>query len=98
MEIEKWRPYLQHQEFIICTNHKSLSFLTEQNLHSDLQRKAMTRLMGLQFKVVYCKGKENVAADALSRVGHLMAIQSVSVVTPKWIQEVLNSYHSDAVA
>lgn len=66
MAVEKWRQYLQVQEFVIRTDHKSLTFLTEQNLHSDMQRKAMTRLMGLQFKVVYRKGKENVAADALS--------------------------------
>jgi len=98
MAIEKWRSYLQRQEFIIRTDHKSLSYLTEQNLQSDLQRKAMTRLMGLHFKVVYRKGKENVAADALSRVGHLMALQSVSVATPKWMQEVLNSYHIDPMA
>ena len=82
MAVEKWRQYLQRQEFIIRTDHQSLAYLTEQNLHSELQRKAMTRLMGLQFKVVYRKGKENSAADALSRVGHMMAIQAVSSVQP----------------
>jgi hypothetical protein len=64
MAVERWRPYLQRQEFIIRTDHKSLSYLCEQILHSDMQRKAMTRLMGLQFKVVYRKGKENLAANA----------------------------------
>ena len=98
MAVEKWRQYLQRQEFVIITDHKSLSFLNEQNLHSDMQRKAMTRLMGLQFKVVYRRGKENLAADALSRLGHLMAIQSVSSVQPVWVQEVLNSYATDAQA
>lgn len=98
MAVEKWRSYLQRQEFTIRTDHKSLSYLTEQNLQSDLQRKAMTRLMGLQFKVVYRKGKENLAADALSRVGHLMALQAVSEATPVWVQEVLNSYHTDPAA
>jgi len=52
MAIEKWRSYLQRQEFVIRTDHKSLSDLSEQNLQFDLQRKAMTQLMGLQFKVV----------------------------------------------
>jgi hypothetical protein len=39
-----------------------------------MQRKAMTRLMGTHFKIVYWQGKENVAANALSRVAHLMAV------------------------
>jgi hypothetical protein len=74
MVVERWRHYIQRQEFIILTDHKSLSYLKDQNLHSELQRKAMTRMMGLQFKIVYRKGRENAAADALSRVAHLMAI------------------------
>ena len=82
MAVDKWRQYLQRQEFVIRTDHKSLSYLTAQNLHSNVQRKAMTRLMGLQFKVVYKKGKDNVAADALSRVGHLLALQAVSSSQP----------------
>jgi hypothetical protein len=95
MAVEKWRPYLQRQEFQILTDHRSLSYLNEQNLHSEMQRKAMTRLMGLQFKIIYRKGKENLAADALSRVAHMMALQAVSQVQPQWIQEVLNSYATD---
>ena len=91
MAVEKWRHYLQRQEFIILTDHRSLAYLAEQNLHSDMQRKAMTRLMGLQFKIKYRKGKDNMAADALSRVAHMFAIQAISMVQPQWIQEVLNS-------
>jgi len=98
MAVEKWRPYLERQEFIILTDHKSLSYLNEQNLHSELQRKAMTRLMGLQFKIIYKQGKENIAVDALSRVAHLLALQAISVVQPQCIQDVLNSYATDAQA
>ncbi|WVZ51461.1 hypothetical protein U9M48_002607 [Paspalum notatum var. saurae] len=98
MTVEKWRSYLQRNEFIIRTDHRSLTYLTEQNLHSELQRKAMARLMGLHFRVVYRKGKENVDADVLSRVAHLFALQAVSVVQPVWLQEVLNSYAADAHA
>jgi hypothetical protein len=53
MAVERWCTYLQRHEFIIRTDHQSLSSLTEHHLHLDMQRKAMTRLMGLQFKVVY---------------------------------------------
>lgn len=44
MAVEKWRQYLQAQEFIIKTDHKSLAYLMEQNLHSEMQRREMTRL------------------------------------------------------
>jgi hypothetical protein len=42
MAMDKWRQYLEAQEFIIRTDHKCLAYLTEQNLHSDMQRKAMS--------------------------------------------------------
>lgn len=98
MAVEKWRPYLLRQEFIVLTDHKSLAYLKEQNLHSELQRKAMTRMMGLTFKIVYKQGKDNLAADALSRVAHMLAVQAVSLLQPQWIQEVLNSYATDPQA
>ena len=37
-------------------------------------------------------------ADAISRVGHLMAIQAISTSQPLWLQEVLNSYATDDTA
>jgi hypothetical protein len=49
MVVKKWRQYLQRQEFIIRTDHKGLFYLSEENLHSEMQRKAITILMGLQF-------------------------------------------------
>jgi hypothetical protein len=58
----------------------------------------MTKLMGLQFKIIYKQGKDNLVADALLRVAHLMALHAVSVVQPQWVQEVLNSYATDTHA
>jgi hypothetical protein len=40
----------------------------------------MARMMGLQFKIVYRQGAENLAADALSRIGYLTTIQACSQV------------------
>jgi hypothetical protein len=73
MAVEKWRPYLRRQEFPIRIDHKSL-YPNEQVLQSEVQRKAMTRLMGLQFKIVYRKGKKNVVVHALSKIPNLMQI------------------------
>lgn len=98
MAVDKWRPYLQRQEFIIKTDHRSLCYLDDQQLHSEMQKKATTRLLGLQFKVVYKKGKDNLAADALSRIPHVMSLHAISEVRPLWIQEVVNSYATDPVA
>jgi len=98
MAVDKWRHYLERGEFCIQTDHRSLAYLSQQNLHSDMQRKAMTRMMGLNFTIKYKKGKENMAADALSRVGHLMALQAVSTVQPAWAQEVKNSYVTNSQA
>ena len=39
----------------------------QQKLHTQLQRKGMSKLLGLDCVIQYCQGKENVAADALSR-------------------------------
>ena len=59
MAVDKWRHYLERGEFCIQTDHRSLAYLSQQNLHSDMQRKAMTRMMGLHFTIKYKKGKEN---------------------------------------
>jgi hypothetical protein len=93
--VDRWRPYLQRSSFTIMTDHQSLSFLGEQQLQSELQRKAMAKLMGLQFKIVYKKGLENVVANALSRVGAAMTLALIYEVQPVWLQEVLNSYGID---
>lgn len=65
---------------------------------TDLQKKAMTKLAGLQFTVQYKKGAENKVADALSRVAHCIELSAISTSTPIWIQEVINSYELDTHA
>jgi hypothetical protein len=36
MAVEKWMPYLQRQEFLIKIDHRSLAYLNEQSLQSEL--------------------------------------------------------------
>lgn len=92
MAVEKWRHCLQGGRFIIKMDHESLKFLSQQKLHSHLQKKGMAKLMGLDYVIQYRRGKENVVADALSccqEGGMLAAITSVIL---DWVQEVIESY------
>lgn len=58
----------------------------------------MSKLMGLQFKIVNKKVKDNIASDALSRFSNEVALSAISEVQPTWIGEVINSYVSDTKA
>ena len=49
LAVEKWRPYLLAQEFIIRTDYKSLLYLTENKATTKLQQKAALKLMDLKF-------------------------------------------------
>lgn len=49
MAVNKWRPYLQRGPFVIRTNNKSLCTLGDQQLDTDLQQKAMSKLVDLDF-------------------------------------------------
>jgi hypothetical protein len=98
LAIDKWRSYLQHGEFIIRTDHKSLLHLTDQRLHTSLQHKAFVKLMGLQFKIQYKKGNSNLAADALSRKFNDCAAVSYSMAQPSWLDRLQAGYEDDAQA
>lgn len=99
MAIQQWRPYLQHGEFAIHTDQRSLSMLSEQRLHTQWQQKVFSKLLGLQYRIVYKKGTENKAVDALSRkTSHSSTCAAISSSTPQWLSDVLGSYQSDSVA
>jgi hypothetical protein len=67
LAVQQWRQYLQHGEFYIYTDQRSLVQLNEQRLHTMRQQKVFTKLLGLQYKLLYKQGSDNRVADALSR-------------------------------
>lgn len=85
-------------EFIIRMDQKSLIHLDAQRLTTPWQKRAFTKLIGLQYKLTYRKGVENGAADALSRrvptVGGELAV--ISSCTPAWLQEATEGYQQDS--
>ncbi|XP_062203827.1 uncharacterized protein LOC133906051 [Phragmites australis] len=101
LAVDHWRSYLQQGEFVIKTDHKSLMHLDEQRLSTPWQHKALTKMLGLQYKIVYKKGAENKVADALSRVSQLSntaEVATLSVAHPIWLEEVVSGYRDDEAA
>jgi hypothetical protein len=98
--IEHWRSYFHVGEFIIYTVQKSLAHLNEQRFHTSWQQYVFTKLLGTNYKVLYKKGIENRVVDALSRnpnhADDSLSCHALSVVQPKWLEEVVLSYESDA--
>lgn len=97
LAIDHWRPYLQHSKFTIKTDQKSLIHLDDQRLSTPIQHKALTKLMGLKYKIVYKKGVENRVTNALSRTNHADAVefQAISVLTSPWLQQLQKAYLAD---
>lgn len=100
MAVEHWYHYLQSSTFIILTDQKSLTHLDDQRLTTPWQHKAITKLMGLNYKIIYKKGANNKVADALSRVAQAQPydLTAISVVKPLWLQDVQASYQTDPQA
>lgn len=66
--VQTWSAYLAHQPFLIKTDQKSLKFLLEQKVTTPFQQMLLSKLMGYTYEIEFKQGKENYAADALSRV------------------------------
>ena len=89
---------MQCGEFTIYTDQKSLVHLNEQRLHTPWQQKVFTKLLGLQYKIIYKQGPENRVADALSRRSSTDQVLALSTSTPLWLEAVVSAYASDPQA
>lgn len=65
--VQRWRHYLMGRHFVIRTDQKSLKFLTEQRVLGEEQLRWISKLPGYDLEIQYKPGKDNSAADALSR-------------------------------
>jgi hypothetical protein len=81
--VDQWRPYFLQGQLVIHTDQQSLVHLNEQRLHTHWQQKVFTKLLGLNYRIIYRKGTENIAADALSRKPHGELLTAVTSVVPQ---------------
>ena len=88
--IQKWRPYLLGQIFVVKTDQQDLKFLLEQKVGTPFQQKWITKLLGYDFTVEY--------ADALSRMegwAKEVAFSLLSIPTLDWIDKLKKQYKLD---
>ncbi|KAL8087899.1 hypothetical protein AgCh_037877 [Apium graveolens] len=89
--VQKWEQYLTGNHFIIKTDQKSLKWLLRQKISTPFQQFWLSKLLGFDYEIQYKQGKENLAADALSRVTNAevlcWAISAVSSNIDRVIQE-----------
>ncbi|KAL4586656.1 hypothetical protein LXL04_011298 [Taraxacum kok-saghyz] len=83
LAIQHWRPYLLGRTFTVYTDQKSLRHLLDQRITTPDQQNWLAKLMGYQFTILYKPGRENSAADALSRVSEPPELNSL-ISYPKW--------------
>lgn len=96
LAIHHWRHYLLGRKFLVHTDQKSLKHLLEQRITTSDQQCWMAKLMGFHFDIVYKPGRENRAADALSRIHEEAELKTI-ISTPVWLQgrDVYDEVHKD---
>jgi hypothetical protein len=77
--VQQWRPYLQSGEFIILTDHQSLSQLNEQRLHTSWQHKVFTKLL-----VFIIRSYTGTVLQTVLRMHYLDACPQSLVLCPWW--------------
>ncbi|KAJ0803307.1 putative nucleotidyltransferase, Ribonuclease H [Helianthus annuus] len=96
MAVKQWHYYLVTGQFLIRTDQQSLKHLLTQKVTTPLQHKWLAKLMGYNYSIDYKKGKENVAADALSRVhGVSLFTTSINSFEPVLMQRIITSQQKD---
>lgn len=96
LAVDQWRHYLQHSEFTIFTDQQSLVHLSDQRLNTPWQQRVFTKLLGLQYKIIYKQGADNRVADDLSRRPNYQSkLWSLSTCVPSSSSSVLQGYDQD---
>jgi hypothetical protein len=80
-----------------------LKYLLEQKIHTTLQHRGLSKLLGFDYTNQYKKGIKNIIIEALSRkeghsgqLFHLNAtLHSFSKLIPQWVANIKSSYVGD---
>ena len=88
MAIKKWHHFLVGRHFIIRIDHQPLKYMLEQKVSTPSQHTWLAQLMTYDFEVVYKRGKENRATNALSRIpSHELSCTVLSSISSDLYQQ-----------
>ena len=94
--VRKWRHYLLPGHFIIKTDQRSLKYLLEQRLNTPIQQQWLPKLLEFDYEIQYKQGKENLVADALSRMeGTEVLHMALTVAECDLMKDIQASYETD---
>ena len=80
--VETFRPYIEHTNFTIVTDHECLKWLNSISEPRGRLARWITRLAQFNYNIIHKKGKFLTVADALSRTPYSIEIASVTQALP----------------
>lgn len=89
--VKYFRPYLYGRKFVVRTDHRPLLYLFNMADPSSRLTKFRLCLEEYDFEVEYVKGKDNVLADALSRI--VISSEDLKVMHEKNISVMTRAQH-----
>lgn len=96
--VQKWRHYLLTNHFIIKKDQRSLKYLLEQRLNTPIQQQWLPKLLEFDYEIQYKEGKDNVVADALSRVeGAEILHMAMTVLECDLLKQIQEEYEKDVI-
>jgi len=78
--LHEWEHYLRPHEYIIHTDHETLKYLKGQTKLNKGHAEWSELIESFPYVIKYIKGKENIVADALSRICMLVTQLELDVI------------------
>ncbi|KAI0529675.1 hypothetical protein KFK09_002229 [Dendrobium nobile] len=86
--LKQWEPYLLHQEFILCSDHRSLQFINSQKHINRMHARWILFLQRFNFVLKHKSGAQNQVADALSRRSVLLTQLQTKITGLECLKEL----------
>jgi len=86
--LHEWEHYLRPHEFIIHRDHETLKYLKGQTKLNKRHAKWSEFIESFPYVIKFIKGKENIVADALSRICMLVTQHELDVIGFEHIKDL----------